>query len=113
MKYNLFPIVTITGLTLALAACNATQTDKTAPATNFDTPPAWLDRVEIVAYTPQAHGAGPLGDYENEPSRFFFRPRPITDDEESYGEEAMEDDGGGGLPEGINFSQSFSPPGGG
>jgi hypothetical protein len=106
---NSFFAVAVVGVASVLGACGTTQKAEVTPA-SFNTPPVWLDRVELVSWMPKAPEGEPvLADYENEPSRFFFRGVPLapSDMEEDV---AVED---GGLPEGINSSQNFSGPGGG
>ena len=97
------------GIATALGACESSPKVATSPA-SFETPANWLDRVSVVAWMPKPAESSPvLGDYENEPTRFFFQGVPLSsrDDDDSGAAEE------GGLPEGIISTQSFAGPGGG
>ena len=75
---------------------------------SFETPPNWLDRVSQVAYNPsKPEGEPALGDYEDEPSRFYFQGVPLmaNEDDQSAEEEPA------ALPSDIISSRSFAPPG--
>jgi hypothetical protein len=80
----------MTAIAAAMAACANTR--EPTPLAKFDTPPDWLDRVELAAYTPQLDydTPRPLGDYETEdPTRWVFRGHPLyySEDEEGMVEE--------------------------
>jgi hypothetical protein len=102
----------ILGIASWMGACTSeSQTAPKAQPASFDTPPTWLDRVSRVAYNPsRPEGAPALGDYENEPARFFFQGVPLmANEDDQNGEE--EGPAAPSLPGDINSSQSFSPPG--
>ena len=103
----------ILGVSAVLAACESTpQNAAKAQPASFETPPTWLDRVSRVAYNPpKPDGAPVLGDYENEPARFYFQGVPLMANEDDQGGEE-EGEAAPSLPGDILRSQSFSAPGG-
>jgi hypothetical protein len=107
LSYGALALATVLG-----ACATNPQTASKPQPTSFDTPPAWLDRVSQVSYNPsKPEGPPALGDYENEPSRFYFQGVPLmaSEDDQSY-EDAAE---APSLPGDILSSRSFSGPGGG
>jgi hypothetical protein len=108
-RHSLFSVAII-GVAGLLAACNSEQSPaKKVDPTSFATPPVWVDRVSQVAYNPSIPDGTPaLGNYENEPARFYFPGVPLmpNEDEQAAQEPAA-------LPSDIISSRSFSGPGGG